>query len=186
MTDSYLYTSYGKPVTFSSNYYNQYRYGAKYGYYTEVSTGFVLATQRWYSPELMRWVSKDPIGYDGGVNLYEYVKNAPTKYVDVSGEIAVPIVIGFCEAAPHLCVAVGAATVALITPAFKGVKNAIAQCANVLTKTRPKTESECFIEYQENLERECWAKPVNQRECEESFRLILEQCKRSASVPTRD
>ena len=33
----------------------------------------------------MRWVSRDPIGYDGGVNLYEYVKGRPFIFTDPSG-----------------------------------------------------------------------------------------------------
>ena len=64
---------------------NPYRYGGKYGYYTETYTGLVLATQRWYLPNMMRWISRDPIGYEGGVNLYEYVLSNPMRYADPTG-----------------------------------------------------------------------------------------------------
>ncbi len=43
----------------------------------------------------MRWVSRDPIGYEGGVNLFEYVGSNPVGYVDPSGRNAVVIGIGF-------------------------------------------------------------------------------------------
>lgn len=85
LVDSYLYSSYGKPISSTENRFNQFRYGGKYGYYTEVSTQFVLATQRWYSPNLQRWVSRDPIGLEGGVNLYEYVASSPVRWVDPEG-----------------------------------------------------------------------------------------------------
>ena len=34
----------------------------------------------------MRWLSRDPIGYEGGYNLYEYVESNPVKFVDPDGE----------------------------------------------------------------------------------------------------
>lgn len=186
LTDSYLYNSYGNPVSFTANYYNQFRYGAKYGYYTEVSTQFVLATQRWYAPQLMRWVSKDPSGYDGGVNLYEYAKSAPTKYVDVTGKNPVVIVIGFCEAAPSLCVAAGAATVALVGPAVEGVRNAVLQCARAISSTKPKSVDECFADRIEKLENECRKKSRSDREkCEQEAQTEFIECARTGQVPLR-
>jgi RHS repeat-associated protein len=41
---------------------------------------------RWYSTELGRFVSEDPIGFDGGdVNLYGYVRNNPSNFIDPIG-----------------------------------------------------------------------------------------------------
>ena len=40
---------------------------------------------RWYDARVGRWLSEDPIGYDGGVNLYEYVRNLPVNRTDPSG-----------------------------------------------------------------------------------------------------
>jgi hypothetical protein len=45
----------------------------------------VLAGQRWYIPQLTRWLSRDPIKYEGGVNLYQYVAANPVNYIDPSG-----------------------------------------------------------------------------------------------------
>ena len=38
-----------------------------------------------YSPSIGRWLNRDPIGEDGGVNLYAYVFNSPTNRSDASG-----------------------------------------------------------------------------------------------------
>lgn len=38
-----------------------------------------------YDPEQGRWLSRDPIGEDGGTNLYGYVGNNPTNWVDPFG-----------------------------------------------------------------------------------------------------
>jgi RHS repeat-associated protein len=53
---------------------------------------------RWYDPVTGRWLSRDPIEEEGGVNLYGFVKNKPFGYIDKLGEvpIVVPIVVGGC------------------------------------------------------------------------------------------
>jgi len=40
---------------------------------------------RYYDPETGRWLNRDPIGENGGENLYEFVKNEPTYWIDVLG-----------------------------------------------------------------------------------------------------
>ena len=63
-------------------------YGGGIGYYSEANGRFLLANHRWYSPELYRWVSRDPIGYAGGDNLFGYVDQNPVRFVDLSGQQA--------------------------------------------------------------------------------------------------
>jgi RHS repeat-associated protein len=41
---------------------------------------------RFYSPEISRWLNRDPIDEDGGLNLYGFVGNAPLNRVDPLGE----------------------------------------------------------------------------------------------------
>lgn len=48
-------------------------------------TGMYQMGYRWYSPLLGRWVSQDPIGLAGGVNICEFSKNCPTVQSDSSG-----------------------------------------------------------------------------------------------------
>jgi RHS repeat-associated protein len=53
-------------------------------------TGLQLNRHRYYAAHLGRWVNRDPIGYEGGMNLYGYVGGMPTFYVDPSGELEYP------------------------------------------------------------------------------------------------
>jgi uncharacterized protein RhaS with RHS repeats len=49
---------------------------------------------RYYSPGIGRFVSRDPIGLQGGVNLYSYVNDNPVNYTDPMGLLAQsPIVV---------------------------------------------------------------------------------------------
>ncbi|MDR3150772.1 MAG: RHS repeat-associated core domain-containing protein [Candidatus Peribacteria bacterium] len=47
--------------------------------------GLYYFNARYYSPELGRFISRDPIGIADDVNLYVYVGNNPLKWVDPSG-----------------------------------------------------------------------------------------------------
>jgi RHS repeat-associated protein len=46
---------------------------------------------RFYDPEMGRWVSRDPIGETGGVNLYGFVGNLPSNRSDVLGLVNVDV-----------------------------------------------------------------------------------------------
>lgn len=50
---------------------------------------------RWYDAKVGRWLTEDPIGFEGGdINLFRYVSNEVTYAIDPTGEIAwVPIII---------------------------------------------------------------------------------------------
>jgi RHS repeat-associated protein len=43
---------------------------------------------RYYVPELGRFISRDPIGYLGGMSLYEYTQGKPSRRVDPFGLLA--------------------------------------------------------------------------------------------------
>jgi uncharacterized protein RhaS with RHS repeats len=45
----------------------------------------IISWHRFYSPETGRYVSADPIGLDGGINLFAYVKNNPVLRKDPTG-----------------------------------------------------------------------------------------------------
>jgi len=47
--------------------------------------GLLYARQRWYDPQLGRWLSQDPIGFEGGLNVYGYTWNDPLNFVDPGG-----------------------------------------------------------------------------------------------------
>jgi RHS repeat-associated protein len=49
------------------------------------ATGLVRLGARDYGGETGRWLSKDPIGFGGGLNLYVYADNDPINFIDLSG-----------------------------------------------------------------------------------------------------
>ncbi|WP_253760619.1 RHS repeat-associated core domain-containing protein [Ralstonia solanacearum] len=52
------------------------------------ASGMYLTLFRAYDPGTGRWVSRDPIGERGGINLYGYVAGNPLKYTDRTGLVA--------------------------------------------------------------------------------------------------
>lgn len=61
---------------------NPVRFSSKY---QDVETGLVYYGFRYYSPEMGRWINRDPIEEQGGINLYGMVGNDPVNRVDVVG-----------------------------------------------------------------------------------------------------
>lgn len=55
------------------------------------NTNLVQFGARWYDPQIGRWISKDPIKFEGGDNLYAYVLNNPVNLIDVTGLSALAI-----------------------------------------------------------------------------------------------
>ncbi|WP_166647151.1 RHS repeat-associated core domain-containing protein [Prosthecobacter fusiformis] len=53
--------------------------------YKDVETGLVYYGYRYYAPEMGRWISRDPIEENGGINLYGMCGNDPVNGVDVLG-----------------------------------------------------------------------------------------------------
>ena len=53
--------------------------------YYDWETGLYYYGYRYYSPTIGRWLSRDPIGEKGGVNLYTAYKNDPVNSVDPLG-----------------------------------------------------------------------------------------------------
>lgn len=51
----------------------------------ESASGVRYYGLRYYNPSTGRWLSRDPIGERGGVNLYSICSNAVTNYVDALG-----------------------------------------------------------------------------------------------------
>jgi RHS repeat-associated protein len=49
------------------------------------ATGLYFYRARYYDPQLSRFISEDPIGFKGGINVYAYVGNNPISFVDPLG-----------------------------------------------------------------------------------------------------
>ncbi|MFJ4458452.1 RHS repeat domain-containing protein [Pseudomonas sp. NPDC089392] len=54
------------------------------GQYLDVGTGLHYNRYRYYSPQIGRFIGKDPIGFTGGTNIYQYAPN-PTQWIDPLG-----------------------------------------------------------------------------------------------------
>jgi RHS repeat-associated protein len=61
---------------------NLFRFSTKY---TDSETSLLYYGYRYYSPELGRWPNRDPIGINGGLNLYGMVGNDVVNGTDLMG-----------------------------------------------------------------------------------------------------
>ena len=64
-----------------------HQYAGAWGYQREETPGLGLdyLYQRYYDPQASRFITRDPIRWAGGTNLYGYVGNNPVNGVDPSG-----------------------------------------------------------------------------------------------------
>ncbi len=60
-------------------------FGGQHGYYRDYTTGLYLLGHRYYDANAGRFVTRDPIGYTGGINLYGFAGNNPVNESDPSG-----------------------------------------------------------------------------------------------------
>jgi len=88
---SFDYDAYGKTTRSTGRLSPDFRYAGMY-YLQEAD--LYLTQYRVYDPRTARWLSRDPIAEDGGINLYGYVGGNPVNAVDPTGENAVNIIGG--------------------------------------------------------------------------------------------
>jgi RHS repeat-associated protein len=81
---SYRYDPYGN-ITASSGAQasaNVYRFSSKEQH---VNSGLYIYLYRFYDPNTLRWLNRDPLGEWGGYNLYRFVYESPLSYIDPDG-----------------------------------------------------------------------------------------------------
>jgi RHS repeat-associated protein len=77
------------------------------GEYFDEETGLCYVLARYYNPQLGRFLTPDPQGFNGGsLNLYTYCDGDPVNRIDPTGELAFLAIVGI--------IAVGAAIGALV------------------------------------------------------------------------
>jgi len=81
----YQYDPFGNITNTTDDPGNNFTFVGRYGGYKDWDTGLINFWHRWYDSELGKWTSKDPIGIQGGVNLYRYVENNTTNGIDMLG-----------------------------------------------------------------------------------------------------
>ncbi len=75
------YTPYGNVLESSGSYVPRFGFSSK----ERNSIELVYYGYRYYSSQLNQWLSPDPIGEDGGVNLYRFCENNPINSLDPFG-----------------------------------------------------------------------------------------------------
>ncbi len=89
----YIYDPWGDVVNTESDPINNLTFIGRYGGIKDWDTGFIQFQHRWYDSFIGKWISRDPIGVEGGVNVYNYTANNPVNNIDP---------IGLCEKKPIL------------------------------------------------------------------------------------
>lgn len=88
VTADYAYDAFGHQARWKGTYHaaNPFRFRTKY---CDDESGHLYYGYRFYSPETGRWLSRDPIGERGGLNLYGFVGNDGVNRWDSLGHVAV-------------------------------------------------------------------------------------------------
>ena len=90
---SYDYDLWGARTRTVGNFDADFGYA---GYFDHHSSGLEFTLYRAYSPLLGRWINRDPVEENGGINLYSYVGNAPIGSIDPLG-----LATGYNPRYPH-------------------------------------------------------------------------------------
>jgi RHS repeat-associated protein len=80
----YLYDPFGNILSKSGSLaeVNLYRFSGKE---CHVNSGLIYYLYRFYDPSLQRWLNRDPISEQGGIDLYRFVGNNPINEIDPYG-----------------------------------------------------------------------------------------------------
>ncbi len=82
--NSYAYDPYGKLVGQAESIAQPFKYAGQVGVMAEGNNLYYMRA-RYYDANVGRFISEDPIGHEGGLNLYAYVGGNPVMAVDPSG-----------------------------------------------------------------------------------------------------
>ncbi len=102
VVNKYAYDPFGNVGNQVETVSQPFKFVGQHGVMTEPN-GFYYMKARYYDPQVGRFVSEDPIGFDGGdVNLSTYVKNNPVNkidalglwYVDINISVGTPLFFG--------------------------------------------------------------------------------------------
>jgi len=78
-----VYTPFGEAVPSIQTVENPFRFP---GQYYDPETGLHYNYFRYYNPQTGRYITPDPIGLEGGINLFVYVAGNPINEIDPQGQ----------------------------------------------------------------------------------------------------
>ena len=76
LANTYSYDSFGNLTASTGTVRNYFQYS---GREFDPETGIDYYRTRYYDPTTGRFLSEDPVDFDGGINFYEYVGNNPVE-----------------------------------------------------------------------------------------------------------
>jgi len=82
VTGDLFYTPYGEPIGGTIDHNQPFGFSTKR---SDFASGLVYFGYRFYVPYMERWLNRDPIGLDGGLNIYGYVDGNPITRIDPLG-----------------------------------------------------------------------------------------------------
>ena len=91
--ERYAYKAYGQVTVYDGTWQNPGQTSSVgntrlfAGMDLDTSTGLYYDKARWYNYSTGTFVNRDPIGYSGGINLYEYCNDSPLIYTDPTGRV---------------------------------------------------------------------------------------------------
>jgi RHS repeat-associated protein len=86
VANTYTYDSFGNVANSTGAVGNPFRYTGR-EFDSEANLYFYRA--RYYDSNVGRFLSEDPIGFGGGINLYGYVLNSPANLIDPLGQAGI-------------------------------------------------------------------------------------------------
>ncbi len=82
----HMFSAFGTSTSTISTTFDPYSgFGGQAGYYTDWEIGLQLCGSRYYDAAAGRFITRDPIEYDGGINLYNYTANNSINRLDPTG-----------------------------------------------------------------------------------------------------
>ena len=78
---TYVYDAFGNSTVIGEQSANPFQFTGR----ENDSTVLYHYRYRYYSPEMQRFISEDPIRLKGGINYFSYVQNNPINWIDPEG-----------------------------------------------------------------------------------------------------
>ena len=79
----YVYDAFGRTISSSGAEADNFTY--RFSTKPQDGSGFYYYGSRYYDPQHGRWITRDPIEEEGGVNLYGFIQNNGVNYYDFIG-----------------------------------------------------------------------------------------------------